>query len=425
MRTRYQNDTPTYGNIGLYTYTTYGLPKWTSTGSGTTGSSSTYQKSYGYSEITDDPSPYRGVKPVTHTRREWSRHDVSSYDESTATNRYIYTGPGCHWSSWGLYGVLDFSNIAVSYPQSVSQLAFQARDAFFNRNQVDNLLNIVESGQFISSLKSLNDLVQRIRGGQYVSTHVLSGLRRRRGGIRLLDLSNLFLMWQFGFAPLISDMQKMARAVKSIKDDMERASRNAGKPHTEVATSHGTLVVTSGGSGFSATEPSPLNGSWWHPMVQPLHPPVLRVGVRGINTVKYQSDAFRKLDYLLTRFLSAGPASFVWERIPFSFVVDWVVNTSDIINQLDNTLTGGSKKITDAWMSEKYDVYISAVKHRTSAWTSSEDGKAMVQNRLSYYHREPYTHSQLTESSGRFGKKQVLLSAALLHQLVANLKRVR
>lgn len=429
MRTRFEQYPAIYTTHGPYVVQGYTLPKWTIAGGpASVGSAVSKQTKYGYSEITDDAGPSRKVKYVLHKKREYSLTPVATYDESTATNRYVTTGQGCHWYSWGYYGVIDFPGITVTYPQTLGALTRKARDGFFNLNEVDNLLNIVEADQFTNSIKSLNDLVKRVKGDASYASLALQGKLRARlrdnSGFYRKVPANLYLMWSFGFAPLINDMRAIFKATKSIKDAMARNVRNAGKPRTVVASTVGSLTVN-GVSGMSQSTPSPLNNTYWHPQVIPVDAPTLRVGVRGINTVKYNSASFQKLDYLMNRFLSAGPASLLWERIPFSFVVDWFADLSGVVNALDNALTGTSKVITDSWSSEKYDVFINAVKHPTSAWTSSEDGKAMVQNRLSYYRRDPVLTGVTTGGSGRFGQRQFQLSAALLDQLVTNLKVLR
>jgi len=409
---------------------TYGLPQWTLTGQGSLGIQGTYIASEGESSITDDPAPSQKVKTVTHTKRHLSRLAIDSYDEHTSTNRYVYTGFGAHWNSWGNYGAIWPDNVVVSYPVTLAQQKAQAMHQFYNMNQTDNLLNVVESEQLVSSVTSLRNLIARLRAGkilqikQNLDTRVL--FSRKIPGIKTLDFSNLYLMWQFGFAPLISDMTKCFAAVKTLRRDMQRAVSNAGKPYTITVRCDGvhSIVGTSLHTltGYNAVY-SPLNSSYCHSNTVMFEPPHRIVGVEGIRTIKYSMASFQKLDYLMARFLTPGPASLIWERIPFSFVIDWFVNLSGIIDSLNNTLTGGTKQIKKCWWSEKYHMNVNAVKHSTSAWSSDSDGSSTVVNELSYYHREALDTNISLVPSGRFGKKQALLSAALLHQLVASLKR--
>jgi hypothetical protein len=306
---------------------------------------------------------------------------------------------------------------------------------FYNTNQVDNLLNIVEAPQLRTSILDFEKLIIKIRAGkiyqlkQNVDTRVL--FSRKLPNVSSLDLANVYLMWQFGFAPLISDMTKCLKAVQTLRKDINRAVSDAGKQYTVTAKCEGVVSLAGTAldplTGYGAVY-SPPNGTFWHAQVVDLgvHPTRI-VGVSGIRTIKYSMASFQKLDYLMARFLTPGPVSFLWERIPFSFVVDWFVNLSGIIDSLNNTLTGGTKQIKRCWWSERYHMNVNAVKHQTSSWSSDSDGTPTVVNELSYYHREPLNTSISPVFSGRFGNKQAALSGALLRQqinrLVANLRR--
>jgi hypothetical protein len=258
-----------------------------------------------------------------------------------------------------------------------------------------------------------------------------TNLRGRRDvgpRIKSVDFSNLYLMWQFGFAPLISDMRKVVASISSLKSQIAKAAANAGKPYSVTAKAVGTwsLTGTEAMSGYSPIDPpeSP-NLTWWHPRLFTLGAPLRLVGVRGVRTQKFNTSGFQQLDYLMSRFLSPGPTWLLWERIPFSFVVDWFVDLSGIFDQLNETLTGNTKQVRDIWSSESWHVKVGAVKHTNQNWITNYDGIQTVATTMKYYHREPLDASVLPVSSGRFGKKQALLAGALLHQLVANLKRSR
>ncbi|DAD49919.1 TPA_asm: maturation protein, partial [ssRNA phage ESO001] len=385
-----------------------------------------------YSEMQDSTEPSKSTKECIHYYRKLKRATINSYDEtSTGGDRYVVTGPNAHWYSWGSYGHIYHTGLDLVFPTSVSSLKAQAMHAFLNRNQVDNLLNAVESHQVVSSVTQLGELVRRMRkGGSASALQMMSGSGKFRNvierldRIKALDISNLYLMWQFGFAPLISDMRKITKAVKTLKVDIDRAIATQDKPYTTVARTYGEVVIKTTGPyappGYSP-DPNPLDGTIWHSRNYYLKRPYRLVGVRGKNSSTYNSDVFKTLKYLIDRFVSAGPASLVWERIPYSFVIDWFVNLSGVIDYLDNLITG-SKDINDVWTTEGYHAILSVIKHKHPSWTSDSDSQVTAQNELKYYHRQPLDNSFAIVPSGRFGKKQALLSAALLHQLVATLK---
>jgi hypothetical protein len=301
--------------------------------------------------------------------------------------------------------------ISASYPKTINQLKVEAMHAFHDMNEVDTLLNIIESPQLISSSRSLIKLIR----DAWKQRGTRSGLGRGAAAA-----SSGFLGWSFGLAPLLSDMNKINQALRTLKSQMDNYVRNSGRKYVVSRTCLGSIAAP--GTGYTGYSSPSLNSGWWHTGVYYLHMPTLRVGVRGTRNVEYQSDAFKRLDYMLKRFIGTGPASLGWELIRFSFVLDWFVNLSGIIDSMDNALTGMSRNIDQVWMSEKWHVLVPVYKHQYGGWYSDSDGKQTALNDMSYYHREPVSADPSISLSGRFGKKQVGLTAALLHQIVADLR---
>lgn len=372
-------------------------------------------KSDGEYIIIDDISPSNGVKTVTHTKRKFTRFSIRTLSEFTNTNWREYRNgeAALNWAS-GTHGKHTFSDFSASYPKTINQLKVEAMHKFHKQNEVDTLLNLVESPQLITSAKSIIRLMKE-HG------------RRVRSGRRLNSLPSLassgFLAWSFGLAPLISDIQKINGAVANVKRDMDNYIRSVTKDYVVNSKAVGALSPTFdlASLGYSAN-PNANDGTVWHLGMNYLHMPTILVGVRGRRGVEYKTAAFGKLDYVIRRFIATGPASLAWERIPFSFVADWFVNLSGVIDTLDNALTGNTRHINSVWMSEKWHVLAGVYKHRGAGYTSDLDGKQITQNELSYYHREAISPDPSISLSGRFGKKQVALTAALLHQLVASLR---
>lgn len=372
-------------------------------------------KSDGEYVIIDDISPSNGVKTVTHTKRKFTRYSIRTLSEFTNTNWREYRNgeAALNWAA-GTHGKHTFSDFSASYPKTINQLKVEAMHKFHKQNEVDTLLNLVESPQLIASARSIIRLMKE-HG------------RRVRSGRRINSLPSLassgFLAWSFGLAPLISDIQKINGAVANVKRDMDNYIRSVTKDYVVNSKAIGALSPTFNlaSLGYSAN-PNANDGTVWHLRMNYLHMPTRLVGVRGRRGVEYNTAAFGKLDYVIRRFIATGPASLAWERIPFSFVADWFVNLSGVIDTLDNALTGNTRHINSVWMSEKWHVLAGVYKHRGAGYTSDLDGKQITQNELSYYHREAISPDPSISLSGRFGKKQVALTAALLHQLVASLR---
>jgi len=379
------------------------------------------------STIVDDNSPRKTKsKEVIHTIRQHRK--VQSFEDIliSGNDKFITTDSeknSAHWRVWGNYGDIYPENIQIQWDKTDEALFRDARDRFYNANDVDSLLNAVEAPDFVTGLKSLHD---NVNAPLYSGTKAKLALRSRKA---VKFISGGFLYYSFGIAPLISDIKKMASATKTYSRRLQKAMDNAGKEES--------LHVRCGGkfTGFLTNEHGlplptgygvPGDGiSHWHSSIQTTTKPVKIVTVRGVRSHKYTSPLFQRMDYLATRFGSIGPASFAWEKIPYSFVVDWFVDMSDVFNKLDNFLTGSRKNIVDVTVSEKWGCAAGAVKHPLGGTSTSFDGTQTAVNELDYYHRKPLDPDFSIGFAGRFGKRQVALSAALLGQKAASLKLKR
>jgi hypothetical protein len=424
MRTRTRYTGPTDVACVNYTQQHYNPPNilvdTTTIGVGT----HKVQADYSVETITDDPSPGRGVKVVTHTRKRIQAFRMDTFDDTIVPNRYVGNGVNAWYDSWGSFGGgsypriigMDFANVSTSYSMTDAQLIAKAKHAFYNETEVEGLLNLVESPELFTPLRGFtsrrywSELLRHTLGDKAISHK------------NLLRISNGFLYWSFGVAPLISDMKKVQSALKTIQSKMRQNLLHRGTNQS----SHTTMKGSFGALNYSGTVGGGIDAdlnTWWKGRINILFPPTKIVSVRGIRSHKYNTDAFNKLDYLLTRFGSAGPASYIWERIPFSFVVDWFVDLSGVIDALDQFSTGNSRSIADISISEKWSLSISQLHKQYLTYACSTYGNEFARTQLDYYNRQPVTSSPLVTSTSRFGKYQFAISAALVHQLVANLKR--
>jgi hypothetical protein len=381
------------------------------------------------SKITDDVGPARTTKAVTHYKERCVRYNISNiveYVDWTGNGSgfnlpgYHDVGNYCYNKSWGWYSGESLIGInpkvTVVWPKTVNQLRSQAMNSFASRNQVDNLLNLVESSQLKTSSADVFETLRKMKdanNAKAFARQTLGALHRS---------SSFFLFYSFGIAPLLADIKKINSGLVSLKRDMDQMIKMYNKPVRVSAQCSGSLVKRTAftSSGYSDSHAS----GWWDYSVLQSGPCRQLVGVKGRRNVEYQSDAFKKLHYVISRYVATGPASFVWERIPFSFVVDWFADLSGILNALDDALTGFNQNIEDCWQSQKYS-YLVPHRHfsRPGSWQSTADGQLTMQQELSYYNRSSLAPSIMPVPSGRFGKNQVALLAALIHQYVAKLRR--
>jgi hypothetical protein len=356
------------------------------------------------------------------------------------------------WSNWwtelGLNltgGVLARNTsafpLSVSYPRTEPQLVADAVHAFYTNNEVDSALNVIESPQLMATLSSLRTTLsdKRVQDQITDSLFVKKGKkwlnlgsilkstqdRLTRSQKKILErafgpygkgLSGVYLAYSFGIAPLISDMKKVSKACQTLKADMKKGLNSAGKSVSIRRGDSGTISYVNASTGVNLGSSYTSGYQKWSISSGPCK---RTVTVRGYRSNQYSTKALAEADYLLSRFGATGPVALGWELIPFSFVVDWFVDLRNITDRLDNLITGSTKKILDVCVSEKYDTTSYLSFYSTNA-THSDLGTMLYQEQEKYYRRDRVTSYNITGWSGKFGKKQLSLAGALLHQTMAN-----
>jgi len=381
--------------------------------------------------MSDDPSKSRRFKGVAHERKIVSRSNISSDTYTVNADTFISTGANCFWHIWG-FGELEFvshRHISKAYPKTEGQLVRETMDKFYSVSEVDNLLNVVESPELVTGIQSLyNQIVGVKRLGKFRGRNA-RGLLRDALQKNVSILSGGYLYYKFGVRPLVSDMRKISKNLDKYRKALRAFQKHSGTPvvvHGSVDGSFGPISADGNGNLPAYYGVSPDTNKYWTCGVVSLKNPRTVCTIRGIREIRYSLQSFRTLDYLISRFGVTGPASFLWERIPFSFVVDWFVDLSGVLNSLDNALTGSAKRITDAGMSYSWKVLcpISKLRYAPNV-VDDHDGSQIAQVELSSFIRKAIVPSVSVGLSGRFGKNQLGISAALIGQMAANLVKMR
>lgn len=152
-----------------------------------------------------------------------------------------------------------------------------------------------------------------------------------------------YLNYQFGVLPFISDIETIAGTFRSADDLWRQYLAGSGKPRRKRF-------------GFPETIETSVEGPF--PVIFGPHPSVgVHYGTWTVLTVlrrkvwfsglfKYAvpdnsvGRAMSKLHYLYGIGLQGAPAT-AWELLPFSWLADWVGNTSTILTNTDAFLTDG------------------------------------------------------------------------------------
>jgi hypothetical protein len=399
--------------------------------------SSEDRKSFAHvSTIVDDPiraSPKK-TKVVDHLtstfKRTFKGDEFEYFGDSNPSQHVRLKGKNVYWASYTGWNNSSLDDIDVAsfssyfqatYANSKEQFLADAFHRFFSDNQVNNLVNIVEAKDLNPHIMSTEQKLRRL-SNETMFTDPRKGKRRNakllaKGLLRNVigESSSKFLYYSFGLVPLLSDFDKMRKAASTLRRDIQKASDRAGK--VEVLRSFQTAKVTHPQTGIWSTPTSGVPRKVQFSIGQEQLSKRVCV-IRGIRRPRFDSSKLQQLDYLLRRFVTNGPASFIWEKIPFSFVVDWFIDLRSAIDTLDNILTGDFKSIVDASYSELLDVQVSE-HHSDGAMNLTVvglDGAELAWRHIRKYHREPVHYDPKITLNPRFGKSQAAISAALLAQ---------
>lgn len=369
-----------------------------------------------FSQIEDDTETTgRQPKECKHVRYELHRAPFNACHAWVVSNpdpnlwNFQATGKGAceylyyvqnEWPHWALEG---HNRIVAQYELDERTHIMRAISDYYKFSEVDTLLNILEAPEIPSSIASFLALNNAAKKGLW------NVLRKTSGA---------YLGYAFGIAPLISDLQKIYKGLDSLKSRLEEWDKRAGKLSVQHRKMEGKIDIVDPSHPESRADTNTfvIRGQ----LCNALRCVTIR-GHRGIDT----SGLLRRLEYLLRRFGTAGPFNLVWELIPFSFVMDWFIDTSMLFNQLDNLITGDLIQIEDIQVSytEQYQslAYLRSRKDG-KGWASDLDGQRESWHIARRYHRYQADKMLYLTLSGRFGKKQGLLTAALITQA---LKRPR
>jgi hypothetical protein len=366
------------------------------------------------------------------------KHRKYTYVTNDTGNVWYYTSGGTvdvHASRYS--NVLDATNHKASLDWDVSNFAqtpqgwnitLPVNEASLIENcyeaakglKADILLNTVEANQIWPSIKSLAMslplMAQHWEGGAFTRTATKRGRLALKNYIK--TASGAFLAWKFGVSPILSDIQNTVRYLPKIGQDVKRhadgdKSRFSARGNCQV--------------GFVPNNVTDFYGSNIVKMVRPqgrveLTPEVRYVLVTKPST-KYHTDFFRNLDNAMQRFASS-PASLAWERIPFSFVVDWFVDLRGALRKLDDIVGHSPFEIVSFTRSLRYGLATDIYGSRNSPCSGAPlQAKTYMSASYKHYERSIVPLGATAPTwRPRFGKNQAGITAALISQQLTKIR---
>lgn len=299
-------------------------------------------KGYRPKSIRYAPNTWRDPKPYSGS---FSRGNVTHFNGTVQTYN-----PNAPTVTNTIAGDLDVNRFGVSCPAIPAPSAGLGNEAVIKalnnlKGQSVNLAVAMaertETAELlIGTLAGLSKAARSLRRGDMRGVATGLGLThppKRPGGN--LSFSQKWLELQYGWMPLYNDVYGCVSALHQ---------RDQDDPKRYTVTAKGRVKVP-----FRTYSP----------------PRVIQAGVRAANTTEGFEGVFVRLDYYLENPLLASlsslgitnPAEVVWERVPFSFAVDWFLPIGRYLSALDATLGYKFRAGSQTWLfRRKYDGWISA-----------------------------------------------------------------
>lgn len=148
----------------------------------------------------------------------------------------------------------------------------------------------------------------------------------------LLDkVANGFLAWSFGVAPTIGELKATSGVISRVYDHIADLRDGAGKVHTtqsHVVLSETDVYDEADYCPFHSTRLCGSHSLWRHKTDRRI---ILGVTAKyRYHFPEYMYDIVAKMMPVLSAFNLVPNISTNWEMFPFSFVVDWLVNTEKV-----------------------------------------------------------------------------------------------
>lgn len=240
---------------------------------------------------------------------------------------------------------------------------------------------------FLLELKDFRRLMQYATGNISKRISLMEALFSfSRSDSTLKKLSKGYLSYQFGWRPLFNDIVSLYSTLVKLDHRIRMIKKQA---NTDLQKHYSILVA-----GTSLNQSTPYNsgnlltpGSPWYSGFRGRTKVVQEAceGVRYNATLRYRYPLPKELTgiggrtkALLDSLGVAGNPAIIWNAIPWTFVVDWVVNVGKFLNGLrvDNI----------RFQTEIRDFCHSAVMTRnTSYFVQVDQGFSDASNNMSYY----------------------------------------
>lgn len=257
--------------------------------------------------------------------------------------------------------VPSLSGDIVSPPGNLEDLKQRAIKSIMPgiKAEMSVLNSLYELKDFRGMVRAVTNKVLRIRNltaklpAKYWGRAVLADLQRgwqryirslqkeSVGGLHLrgagIAASN-YLQWKFAIAPLIKDVQSARNALKSLEKKLNRLVTNEGRVRTGHWTTHFEEAHDE-----SRSDPYSLSYPLYLPVTvaSSTERDACTVETRfhceiryNYNLTNYQREHARMLSLMDAFGVNYNPAH-IWNAIPFTFVLDWIIGVNQYLEQFN------------------------------------------------------------------------------------------
>jgi hypothetical protein len=241
----------------------------------------------------------RSLTDPVEWERAWSpAHRICTWDAPERFTPFRPDQLACFWFDPSLPGdlVRDFSREALQ--TFTTQIP-----------QEMNLFN------FLWELRELADLAPKVVEG------LQSGLSTGAGS---------FLNWEFGWAPFLQDMMTFTRISKKVNDRLDYLRRTRKKVtrlgHRKTFKNLEDIQVLSYDEGFPG----------WNGVIHRFkdYQLTMTCGAKFTHDLPWLDTVDGKIRAFASALGLNNPLGALWEAMPFSFLIDWVVPVGDMLNGL-------------------------------------------------------------------------------------------
>jgi len=210
---------------------------------------------------------------------------------------------------------------------------------------------------FAIELKDFRRLAQAFVNRRGLLAEILGADLKKIGRRPLAELSSAYLNYSFNWKPFVSDLQVIMRQLANTGQRLRDIWDRQGIPQTRHYTRIIDTSLNSDWSGFAAAQFVANDGdtdlvlrdrTQW--AIEPVYHATMRFtyqapGALGLlNKIDAWTDAFGlRLD-----------ASIIWNAIPFSFIIDWVIDVSGFLRRFASNNLGLQVTVEDFCSSVKY-----------------------------------------------------------------------